>query len=322
MKFIEKKILVILILFVTIFLGCSKKGDDKKIKFVSLAWQEESLKSNKQIIAEWNKNHPNKQVEYIQGNWSSIYDYLVTSFETGDVPDVFHYEASMLNDFGNRGNLTDLRPYLTDSIKNDIYGTAWKSVTLDNGKIVGVPFLFESLIVLYNKDIFAKNNITPPTADHPWNWDDLRKASEKLTKDFNGDGEIDQYGAAFGLKSSANIILNLTLGCGGKYFYKSDNGYKVELKEPEKFLLTTIHDMIYKYKCASPLASSQSGSSIIPAFYSGKYAMLVGIGTWARQQLIENAPKSFHWAVMEPLKELNQDQGFKYTNFKYPCGLA
>ncbi len=139
--------------------SCTQKREDNKIRFVSLSWQEESISSNKAIIKEWNELHPDKQVEYVQANWNSIYDYLITSFETGDVPDVFHYEASMINDFGSRGNLTDLRPYLSDSIKEDIYPAAWESVTLKNGKIIGVPFLFESLIVLYNKDMFKKYNI-------------------------------------------------------------------------------------------------------------------------------------------------------------------
>ncbi len=318
----KKKIfyfLKIIILVITVT-NCSEKKENGKIKFVSLAWQKESIEINKSIIKKWNELHPQKQVEYIQANWNSIYDFLITSFETGDVPDVFHYEASMIMDFGNRGNLTDLKPYLSDNIKDDIYPVAWQSVTLDNGKIIGVPFLFESLIVLYNKDVFSENNIFPPTSDNPWSWEDLRNAAKALTKDKDNNGDVDQWGAAFGLRSSANIIINLTLGCGGSYFYLDDEEYKFKIDEPEKYLLSTIHDMIYKYKCASPLAVSQSGSSIIPAFYNGKYAMIIGIGTWARQQLIENAPNNFKWGVLEPIKEVSQEQGSNTQTLSVPSG--
>lgn len=166
------KAVLIASLCVLVVVLLPRKKQSNKIQFVSLAWQEQSLTANKEIIAQWNRLHPDKQVEYIQANWSAIYDYLLTSFETGDVPDVFQYEASMLHDFGRRGNLTDLRPYLSDSLKNDIYPQAWESVTLDDGRIIGVPFLFESLIVLYNKDIFEKNNIKLPDREHPWSWND------------------------------------------------------------------------------------------------------------------------------------------------------
>ena len=30
------------------------------------------------------------------------HDYLITSFETGDVPDVFHYESSVIIDYAMR----------------------------------------------------------------------------------------------------------------------------------------------------------------------------------------------------------------------------
>jgi len=309
-----------IITFLFLLIGCSEKKEVEKLKFVSLAWQKESIETNKSIINKWNELNPQKQVEYVQANWNSIYDYLITSFETGDVPDVFHYEASMISDFGTRGNLTDLKPYLSENIKDDIYTVAWQSVTMDNGKIIGVPFLFESLIVLYNKDIFSENNITPPTAENPWSWTDIRNIAATLTKDTDNNGEIDQYGAALGLRSSANIIINLTLGCGGNYFYLDDDEYEFRINEPEKFLLSTIHDMIYKYKCASPLAVSQSGSNIMPAFYNGRYAMVIGIGTWARQQLIENAPENFHWGVLEPIKEVTQEQGSNTQTLSVPSG--
>jgi len=61
-------------------IGCSQKKETGKIKFVSLAWQKKSIDINKSIIKKWNELNPQKQVEYVQANWNSIYDYLITSF--------------------------------------------------------------------------------------------------------------------------------------------------------------------------------------------------------------------------------------------------
>ena len=81
-----------------------------QLRFVSLAWQEQAIASVKEIVAAWNEANPDIQVEYQQVDWGSINDYLITSFETQAVPDVFHYESTQIKDFGARGYLTDLAP--------------------------------------------------------------------------------------------------------------------------------------------------------------------------------------------------------------------
>ncbi|MDP3682823.1 MAG: extracellular solute-binding protein, partial [Ignavibacteria bacterium] len=258
-----------------------KKNDNVKtfpLRFVSLAWQEGTIAANKSIVDEWNSLHPDMKVEYIQGTWNSAHDYLITTFETGDVPDIFHYESSVIIDYAMRGYLTDLSPYISTQMKNDILDVAWATVTRPNGEVSGIPFLIESLVVLYNKSLFEKEGIIPPTREHPWTWDDLQNAARKLTKDTNSDGVIDQYGAGFGLRNSANIIMNTSISFGGSFFKKEGDYFVVKVKDEEKKLLQTIVDMLYKDKSASPAGIGESGAGMIPGFFSGRYAMLVGIG--------------------------------------------
>ena len=167
MKRIASIILLLLVGFVLIYLF--KRDDNEQqnlpLRFVSLAWQEKSIATNKSIVSEWNIAHPDIQVEYIQGTWNSAHDYLITAFETGDVPDIFHYESSVIIDYAMRGYLTDLSPYITSEMKNDILDVAWATVTRPNGEIGGIPFLIESLVVLYNKTLFEKAGIVPPTIE-------------------------------------------------------------------------------------------------------------------------------------------------------------
>ncbi len=288
------------------------------LRFVSLAWQEQAIATNKSIVAEWNVAHPNLQVEYIQGTWGSVHDYLITSFETGDVPDVFHYESSVIIDYAMRGYLADLAPYIQPEMKNDILDVAWATVTRPNGEISGVPFLIESLVVLYNKTLFEQEEIAPPTTEHPWTWDDVRDAARRLTKDLNGDGVVDQYGAGIGLRTSANIIMNTSISFGGSFFRKEGNHFVVKVGEPEKKLLGTIVDMLYSDKSMSPSSIGQTGAGMIPGFFSGRYAMLIGIGAWGRQQLVENAPRNFRWGVMPPLKAVTQIFGASAQTLSIP----
>lgn len=301
-----------------LFKGENSNSKNQPLRFVSLAWQEAAIAANKSIVKEWNDKHPDLQVEYIQGTWNSAHDYLITAFETGDVPDIFHYESSVIIDYAMRGYLTDLSKYISPEMKNDILDVAWATVTRPNGEITGIPFLVESLVVLYNKSLFEAENILPPTQDKPWTWDELKQAAVKLTKDYNGDGIIDQYGVGMGLRNSANIIMNTSISFGGSFFRKYGNQFIVEAKDEEKKLLQTIVDMLYKDKSAAPASIGETGAGMVPGFFSGRYAMLVGIGSWARQQLVENAPKNFHWGVMPPLKAQTQIYGASTQTLSVP----
>jgi ABC-type glycerol-3-phosphate transport system substrate-binding protein len=313
-------VFILIIGFVLIFWLSqrNKIHQNPPLRFVSLAWQEGTIAANKSIVNEWNAVHPDIQVEYIQGTWNSAHDYLITTFETGDVPDIFHYESSVIIDYAMRGFLTDLSPYISPEMKSDILDVAWATVTRPNGEVCGIPFLIESLVVLYNKTLFEKEGIVPPTIAHPWTWDDLQVAAQKLTIDTNSDGVIDQYGAGFGLRNSANIIMNTSISFGGSFFQKSGDHYVVKVNAEEKKLLQTIVDMLYKYKTASPAGIGETGAEMIPGFFSGKYAMLVGIGSWGRQQIVENSPKDFRWGVMPPIKAQTQSYGASTQTLSIP----
>jgi len=51
------------------------------------------------------------------------------------------------------------------------------------------------VVVAYNKDLLDRAAIPYPTDD--WTWDDFLRVAKRLTRDTDGDGEIDQWGTAF-----------------------------------------------------------------------------------------------------------------------------
>lgn len=285
---------------------------------MSLAWQEQALAANRAIVADWNSSHPAMQVEYVQGTWNSVHDYLITSFETGDVPDVFHYESSVIVDFAMRGYLADLGPMIDAEMREDILDAAWATVTRPDGQVSGIPFLIESLIGLYDKNALERAGVVPPTFEKPWTWTDLRSAARRLTVDTTGDGTPDRWGVAIGLRNSGNIIMNLSVGFGGSFFKKEGERYVVRVGQEERNLLGTLHGMFYDDRSMAPSSIGQTGAGMIPGFFSGKYAMLIGIGAWSRQQLVENAPPGFRWGVIPPLKAQTQNAGMSIQTLSIP----
>lgn len=290
-----------------------------RLRFVSLAWQEQAIASVEQLVQEWNEANPDIQVEYQQVDWGSINDYLITSFETEAVPDIFHYESTQIKDFGQRGYLTDLAPLISDDLKNDVVEGAWATVEGENGELWGVPFLWESRIVLYNQDLLEEAGVEPPTVQDPWTWEEYRDASLQLTQDTDGDGQIDQWGSAVGLSSPVNFVLNLSIGFSGQYFYEEDGEWVVRVGDAEKEFLNLMMDMLHENPSIAPDGVGLSGPELFPGFFEGRYAMLPGIGVWARQQIVESGPEDFNWGVLPPLKAETQNQGSSTQTLSIPA---
>ena len=279
--------------------GTEESSGPVKLRFLSLAWQKESLQANKDIVAQWNKDHPSIQIEYVQGDWNSVHDQLVTGFEGGGAPDIIHYEGAALSEFAKRGYLADLTGLVPAELKSEISQQIWDTVTFD-GKITAVPFLLESQTVIANKKLLDAAKITVPAANAPWTWDEFQTNAKKLST-------AGVYGAAWALKSPTNRVMNLALNYDGKFFYTSGGKTEVRFGDAEKAVPQRIRDMIYTDKSASPEALGMSGTDTLPGFFGGKYAMLPG-SVSLRQQMAEQAPKDFQWVTLPPLKGTSTNQ--------------
>lgn len=290
-------------------LGMAQAQDVIKLRFVNLAWQEQAVKSVKDVVGEWNAKNPKIQVEVQQVDWGAVQDYLTTAFQSRAVPDIVHYETGPILEFGKKGFLVDMASMIPAEMKQDIFPGAWKTVTGENGAIWGVPFLLEPLIVIYNKKLFQEAGIAIPKETDVWTWDDLRKTAKQLTKDKNGDGKPDQFGCAIALRNPSNRILNLSVGFGGDYFAKQGNAFAVKVGDEEKQLLRTIMALLYEDQSCSTDGLGLGSAELFPGLFAGKYAMIPGVGAFARQQILEKGPKDFSWGVLPPLKAKNQDQG-------------
>ncbi|WP_411091058.1 ABC transporter substrate-binding protein [Streptomyces sp. 049-1] len=275
--------------------GCTSGGgdaDDGRItlRFQSLAWQEESVDANKELVREWNAAHPDVHVEYVQGSWDSVHDQLLTSFEGGEAPDIIHDASDDLADFAYGGYLADLTELLPDRLKSDIPERSWETVTFDDG-VYGVPFLQEPRVLIANADLLRKADVRIPTPEHPWTWAEFRQVTKRLS----GDGG---YGVAWPLKEPVSATLNLSLSSGGRMFHRDADGkVTVRFEEGDQVVPRTIHDQVEKDRSASSDTLGSGGSDTLPGFFAGKYAM-VPLGFSYRQQIEQQAPEGFDWQVL------------------------
>ncbi|WP_129305906.1 sugar ABC transporter substrate-binding protein [Streptomyces sp. L2] len=288
------RITTVVAVLLLLLAGCSSggraHGGTVTLRFQSLAWQQESVAANKQLVKEWNATHPNVRVEYVQGSWDSVHDQLLTSFEGGEAPDIIHDASDDLADFAYGGYLADLTHLLPPGLRARIPGRSWDTATFE-GRIYGVPFLQEPRVLIANATWLRAAHVRIPTPQHPWSWPEFRRITKKLS----GHG---RYGVAWPLKEPVSATLNLALSTGGRLFHRGADGkVNVRFTAADAVVPRTVHDQVALDHSTPAATLGSGGSDTLPGFFAGKYAM-VPLGFSYRQQIVQQAPKGFRWEVL------------------------
>lgn len=147
------------------------------------------------VAAAFETAHPgiSVEVDYTSGQ-SDYYRKITTDFAANDPPDVFLINYRQFGQYAARGALAPVAPYLaaSESIAADEYAPVAMDAFKFRGEQVCMPQNVSSLVVYYNADLFAANEV--PLPEPGWTWDQFVSAAEALTQDTDGDGQIDQYG--------------------------------------------------------------------------------------------------------------------------------
>src|SRR5260221_5847669 len=147
-----------------------------------------------ELVKEFNASHPDIQVSMDIMPWDTLGQKLPAALATGQGPDIstpdynigtiWQYAKSNLiapldDAYGSGPNQIDLSampPKVIDGFKKD-------------GKIYAVPANFATLMLYYNKDLFAAAGIQNP----PKTMDEFRADAVKLTNK-DSSGTVSQYG--------------------------------------------------------------------------------------------------------------------------------
>jgi len=126
------------------------------------------------------KDNPNVKVKWepIAKDYDTV---LKTNIAAGTEADVFYVDIFWADSIMKTGKLLALDDNMkkTNTNKSDFVPSLLNAFSY-NGKVYGIPKDFNTLGLVYNKDIFKAANVKEPTND--WTWDDLKTAAKALTK--------------------------------------------------------------------------------------------------------------------------------------------
>lgn len=145
-------------------------------------------------IERFEDSHPGVQVYYESGIRKEDYsEWLSQKILKGDPPDLFmvlaedFYQLAALNVLENIDMLDQAD---TKFSTRYYYQTALKTGQCQ-GNQYALPFETVPTLMFVNKTLLQQEGLEVPAAT--WTWQDLQKIAEKVTKDTDGDGVVDQF---------------------------------------------------------------------------------------------------------------------------------
>jgi multiple sugar transport system substrate-binding protein len=198
---------------------------------------------------------------------------LTADFAAGTPPDIFLINYRRYGPFAARDAIAPIDAFLAQSDvlrREDFHPQALAAFTW-RGELMCMPQNMSSPVIYYNKDLFDAAGLPYPTND--WRWDDFVIAAQMLTRDLNGDGEIDQYG--FGVEAALVRAAPFIWMNGGEIVDDPAAPTALALAEPaSREALAWFVDLQNAHRVV-PDAVAEAAESSLSRFLNGRLAMLM-----------------------------------------------
>ncbi|MDO5561761.1 MAG: extracellular solute-binding protein, partial [bacterium] len=155
------------------------------------------------VLREFEASNPGISVNYSKQSIDGYRERLQTAIATANGPDLFRYHASW------QGYLNENLATLPSSVMSatqfatSFYPVAAEQLTDTEGNIKGIPLMYDSLALLYNKDMYTEAGLEVPKT-----WTQFSQNARKLTK-YEKNGYIAVSGAAFGLADNVDFASDI-----------------------------------------------------------------------------------------------------------------
>ena len=115
------------------------------------------------VVAQWNKEHPDIQVQLIKpsGTGYTLYNKLITDNSAGTNPDISEIEYQALPEMVANKVVIPLDTYLPNI--SQTYSAQVMNLVKFQGSTYGVPQNICPMVFFYRKDVFAKLGLSAPT---------------------------------------------------------------------------------------------------------------------------------------------------------------
>ncbi|UCD80872.1 MAG: sugar ABC transporter substrate-binding protein, partial [Desulfobacterales bacterium] len=274
--------LIICLTFVlTPFSFTSAMADQVTLRFSDWHLTEDVWnKSLNEGMAMFHQKYPNIKVVMEPVSYGEKETKYTVESAAGRAPDVFHVHAFSLPMFFSKGFAKELTPFIEKEGAGFL--DAWYPLPLElmtyNGKIHAMPGDYMTMVLFYNSEMFKAAGLDPDKS--PKTWDEFLVYAQKLTRDTDGDGKVDQWG--FGTVGAKSPGFSLRFGpfiwSYGADYLTPDMKHSA-LDTPEaKAAFAFFVELYTKYKVVPPGLTAMNPQEVRTQLAQKKVAMIMGSG--------------------------------------------
>jgi multiple sugar transport system substrate-binding protein len=268
-----------------------------------------------ELIPRFEELHPNIHVEYEALPGADYWVKLGTLAASGDMPDVYCNSEARIAEHAIQGLPLDLQAMFERDLDEDDYFQLPPELRypVGEGGLYAFPYRWVSGFLYYNKSLFDEAGLSYP--DETWTYDDVLQAAIQLTKDTDGDGEVDQWGVLAGMDY---VMLDALIKANGGRVV-DDDYRKCLLTEPETLKsVQWVVDLVQEHGVSPTPAQAQMFAEGV--FASGKLGMQI-YGTWLVSPFSQI--ETFEWDVtLQPMGEVTRVTYFGVDNIAISAGTS
>ncbi|MFO7173295.1 MAG: sugar ABC transporter substrate-binding protein [Bacillota bacterium] len=199
---------------------------------------------------------------------ADYYTKLQTMIAGNTAPDLFWLSQEYIASYAARGALLDITDRLAQDTRpaanlDDYFPEILESAKYQ-GRVYGLPWIAQPVIVYYNKALFKEAGVPEPTDD--WDWQTFRETAKKLTNKEKG-----IYGVAFNGWPPVQMFI---WQAGGEVISPDLKSSPIDSPEAIQ-ALEFYNSIIYNEEVAPPLAVINE-EGFAELFKKGKLAMFFG----------------------------------------------
>lgn len=171
-------------------------AEEVELRYMSW-WGAYNAETFGEVVKDFNEEFPNVNVkleEVAYGDAESKYQTTLVSGTAGDIL----YHMNFMSIYFDEGLILELDDYY-DRDGIDYWNDFYHGLGINDwaGKIYGFPHMFETTLLLYNKDMVKEywgQDLWEAFPDGHWDTMDMIEVAKACTQDLDGDGRTDQWG--------------------------------------------------------------------------------------------------------------------------------
>lgn len=242
-----------------------------------------------QAVAEFEKLHPNINVEIEYRPPQEYWDKLQVEYASGSAPDVTINQVDWLPVGAKTGMFENLTPYVErDNMNlNDYFPVAISDWTYEDNLYAGILYLAGEVFMV-NTQHLAQAGIGFPNGD--WTWDTLVDAGKKLTRDQNADGQNDQFGLELNM-AVYNSVASFIRENGGEVLNDARDASRLN-ETAAKDAIRFVYELFQEHKVVPTSEDRNRGMT----FQAGNVGM-ARAGIWVAAGMRGNVDFEWEFAV-------------------------